>query len=217
MKHKSHFRGLGVVFIVALLLVAPRLFAQDAGRAWALKAGVGGIFTGHISGEAEVFLKGRVSIAVRGALIKPNLDSLRGPAEGFFIKAGPKFYFSKEKAASLAGFAIKPEVVFSNWRNWDARGWALPGEVWEKSLGLIASLSYGWQPFEHCLIEPHLGIGYVPTFEHGNYIGDQPPFAVIKESLIRLYPDEIKGGVHSHRPVVGDLSISVGLNFGIRF
>jgi hypothetical protein len=215
MKHKSHFQRLGVVFIAALLWVAPRLFAQDAGRAWALKAGVGGIFTGHISGEVEVFLKGRVSIAVRGALIRPTLDSLRSPAEGFFIKAGPKFYFSKEKAASLAGFAIKPEVVFSYWRNWNRRPYTV--KIWEYAIGAVGSISYGWKPFEHVLIEPHVGIGIVPTFEDVISIDDQPPFAQHKQPLWLLYRDEIKGGVHSHLPISNFVAISGGINIGIQF
>jgi hypothetical protein len=189
--------------------------AQGPGRPWALKAGAGGIFAGHVSGEVEVFLKGRVSIAVRGALIHPSLDSLRSPAEGFFVKAGPKFYLSKERASSLAGFAIKPELVFSHWRNWVGRPYTV--KVWENAVGAIGSLSYGWKPFDHVLIEPHFGIGIVPTFEDNIIRNDQPPFEEWKQPWYLLERNEINGGVHAQLPINRFVAISGGINFGIQF
>jgi hypothetical protein len=216
MKHKSYFWGLGVVFIASLLLVAPRLFAQDAGRAWALKAGAGGIFTGHISGEVEVFLKGRVSIAMRGALIRPNLDSLRGPAEGFFIKVGPKFYFSKEKAASLAGFAVKPEVVLQHWRDWTRELAGFSGPEWHHSLGLTCNLSYNLQFGNFCL-EPNVGIGYVPNFDSYTFVNDSPPYESIKRNWIHTPRVGEKPYNQSHLSIYGDLAMSGGLLLGVKF
>lgn len=208
---KWSFLGL----LVANMLIGLCVHAQDTGRSWALKAGTGGIFTGHISGEVEVFLKGRVSIAVRGALIHPNLDSVRSPAEGFFIKAGPKFYLSKERAAELGGFAIQAQGVFGYWRNWSGRPYTV--KVWENSVGAIASLSYGWQPFPHVLIEPHLGIGVAATFEDEILRKDQPPFEHIKQSWYRLSNEGINGGIHSYYPLGNLLAVSGGINVGVKF
>lgn len=217
MRQRSNIVALGMALFAFLIVMGSSAHGQDAGRSWALKSGVGGIFTGHIAGEVEVFLKGRVSIALRGALIYPNIDSLRSPAEGFFIKAGPKFYLSKEKASNLAGFAVKPEVVFSNWRNWDAKTYVVPTEVWENTLGVLVTMSYGWQPFEHVLIEPHFGLGYVPTFDQVNFQNDQEPFDVHKVRWQQSDQSESAAGIHDHLDVAGFLSISGGINIGIKF
>lgn len=215
MKQLPIYWWLAMVFLAFFLVAGPQAQAQDTGRSWAMKAGVGGIFTGHISGEVEVFLKGRVSIAVRGALIHPNIDSLRSPAEGFFIKAGPKFYLKKDNANSLKGFALQPQGVFSYWRNWSGRPYAV--KVSEYAVGVVGNLSYGWKPFEHVLIEPHFGVGIVPTFEDEITRNDQPPFEQTKQPWYLLEKDEIKGGVHSQLPLNKLVVISGGINVGIQF
>ncbi len=210
-------------FVPIIALIAfcfwgsPSAQAQETGRAWAIKSGVGGIFTGHITGEVEVFLKGRVSVALRGALIHPNLDSLRGPAEGFFLKAGPKFYLSKEKASNLAGFALKPELVFQHFRDWEKQR-GNPGDYWVNTLGLTCNLSYNLPIGNRFFLEPNIGIGYVPSFETYYFVNDVPPYEVTKQRWIHIdnrYGNSVYN--QSHVTIYGDLATSGGLLVGLKF
>jgi hypothetical protein len=216
MKQISRILGDGMALCAFLLLTALPTQAQDSGRSWSLKSGVGGIFTGHISGEVEVFLKGRVSIAVRGALIHPNIDSLRSPAEGFFLKAGPKFYLSKETAANLEGFALKPEIVFQHWRDWtrELAGWS--GPEWHHSLGLTCNLSYNLR-IGNFFLEPSVGFGFVPNFDSYTFVNDSPPYEVIERHWERYPRYGEKPYNQSHLSLYGDIAMTGGLLFGIQF
>jgi hypothetical protein len=205
-----------MALIAFSLLLGPSAKAQDTGRSWALKSGVGGIFTGHVAGEVEVFLKGRVSIAVRGALIHPNLDSARSPAEGFFIKAGPKFYLSKEKASSLAGFALKPELVFQHWRDWKRELAGFSGPEWHHSLGLTCNLSYNLN-IGNFFLEPSIGIGYVPNFDSYTFVNDAPPYDVIDRKWEHYPRYGEKPYNQSHLSIYGDIALNGGLLLGVKF
>lgn len=209
--------ALAMTLLLSLLLWAAKVQAQDTGRSWALKAGMGGIFTGHISGEVEVFLKGRVSIAVRGALIHPNIDSLRGPAEGFFMKAGPKFYLSKEKAADLGGFAVKPELVFGHLRDWKTNVVGVYGNRWVNHMGLICNLSYNLKIGDSFFLEPSLGVGYVAGFETYQAQNDSPPYDLLKVSMLHIDQYSRVLYNYSHLAPVGDIALSGGLMVGVKF
>ncbi len=216
MKQRSSIWGLAAAILVFFSMAWSPAQAQDTGRSWALKAGMGGIFTGHISGEVEVFLKGRVSIAVRGALIHPNIDSLRGPAEGFFIKAGPKFYLSKEKAADLSGFAVKPELLFGHQRDWETNLWGNFGNRWVNNMGATCNVSYNLRIGDSFFLEPNVGVGYVMGYETYVGVDDSPPFAAFKETLrIDRYTRVLYN--HSHLAPVGDIALSGGLMVGVKF
>jgi hypothetical protein len=216
MKLKSPYWGPMAAFVILLLLATPMAQAQDAGRAWALKSGVGGIFTGHVTGEVEVFLKGRVSVAVRGALIHPNIDSLRGPAEGYFFKAGPKFYLSKERASGLGGFALKPELLFGHLRDWKTNLWGNFGNRWVNTFGVLCNLSYNLRIGDSFFLEPSLGAGYVGGIETYVGIDDSPPYAAFKEKLrIDRYSNVLYN--HSYISPVSGMALSGGLMVGVKF
>ena len=206
-------RVLMVLWVLSMGAVA---LGQD-GRSWALKTGVGGIFTGHVGVEAEVYLGGRWSVALRGAVIRPNLDSLRSPGEGFFLKAGPKMYLSKEGAGALRGLYLKPELVFSHWRDWSSGGYVVNHESWENAVGGVVSVGYNLLLWDRLLVEPHIGFGYVPTLSNVNFYNDQPPYNVIKVRNELLAPDEVRGGVHSHLRLVGGLAVTGGIQVGVKF
>jgi hypothetical protein len=216
MKRKSGIWGLGMALFAFLLLTASPTKAQDTGRSWALKAGMGGIFTGHISGEVEVFLKGRVSIAVRGALIHPNIDSLRGPAEGFFFKVGPKFYLSKERASGLGGFALKPELLFGHLRDWKTNLWGNYGNRWVNTFGVLCNLSYNLRIGDSFFLEPSLGAGYVGGVETYVGVDDSPPYAAFKETLrIDRFSNVLYN--HSYISPVSGIALSGGVMVGVKF
>lgn len=199
-----------------LLLTWHVAHGQDGNRSWALKSGVGGIFTGHVTGEVEVFLKGRVSIAVRGALIHPNLDSARSPAEGFFIKAGPKFYLSRERASNLGGFALKPELLFQHWRDWTRELAGFSGPEWHHSLGVTVNLSYNLN-IGNFFLEPSIGGGYVPNFDSYTFVNDAPPYEVIERKWKHYPRHGEKPYNQSHVSIYGDIALNGGLLFGVKF
>jgi hypothetical protein len=64
MNQRSIIGVLGMALFAFLIVMGTSAQAQEAGRAWAIKSGVGGIFTGHITGEAGVFT--RVACAGKG-------------------------------------------------------------------------------------------------------------------------------------------------------
>lgn len=203
--------------LTLLLLTWHVAHGQGGNRSWALKGGVGGIFTGHITGEAEVFLKGRVSIALRGALIRPNLDSLRGPAEGFFLKAGPKFYLSSDKAANLEGFALKPELVYGRRRDWETSIWGAYGNRWVNTFGLLCNLSYTLRIGDSFILEPSIGAGWVSGFETYLVQNDSPPYEVLKVSMQHIDRFDAVPFNHSHLSLYGDIALSGGLLVGVKF
>ncbi len=217
MNRASRFCTPIIALIAFCFWGCPSAEAQATGRAWAIKSGVGGIFTGHVTGEVEIFLKGRVSLALRGALIHPNIDALRGPAEGFFLKAGPKFYLSKEKASDLVGFALKPELVFQHARDWQKQR-GNPGDYWVNSVGLTCNVSYNLPIGNRFFLEPHVGIGYVPSFETYYFVDDVRPYEVTKQRWIHIdnrYGNSVYN--QSHVTIYGDLAMSGGLLLGLKF
>lgn len=200
---------------VAIFLLPFSISFSQSNHPVALKAGLGSIFTEQISVEAELYLKGRTSVAVRLGIIQPSLDPDLPIAEGFFLKAGPRFYLSAENATQFKGFSLQPQAVLGYWKNVEPKAYVIDRS--QTTLGLIANLSYGWKPFEHVLIEPSIGLGFVATYESASVINDQPPFETIPQSWYLMNKDEINGGVHSHLPLTAALGLSGGLMVGIQF
>jgi hypothetical protein len=197
-------------------LLFGQLFAQKA-HPVTLKISPGDFLLQHVSAEMEWYAKGRISVCFKAAAIRPNFREQGWPAEGFFLKAGPKFYFKEENAVEAKGWALQGQAVFSYWRDWSPRGYAVLGKSWEYGLGMLGNLSYGWKPLPNLLIEPYFAMGVVPTFYDSVTSNDQPPFDQWKSTWYMLRKDEIRGPQSSHFRISGMIALSGGIHIGIQF
>ena len=209
------------MILAGLLPLATFVFGQ--GPRVALKSGVGGWIMGHTALEGELRIQERMSIGLRLGGIYGQVQT-EGPGRGmkpplftgFFIKAGPKFYLSPERAFGMGGFAIQGQAVFSYWHDWGYQGFGGPmGWRWEYGMGALAQFSYGLKLWDRVVIEPQAAIGWISTFDRSKGVGDQPPFDEFTTRLYRLDLDEIRGGRHSHLPLKSGFSVSAGIMLGV--
>ena len=165
-----------LLILAGLLPLATFVFGQ--GPRVALKSGVGGWIMGHTALEGELRIQERMSIGLRLGGIYGQVQT-EGPGRGmkpplftgFFIKAGPKFYLSPERAFGMGGFAIQGQAVFSYWHDWGYQGFGGPmGWRWEYGMGALAQFSYGLKLWDRVVIEPQAAIGWISTFGSGKAV-----------------------------------------------
>lgn len=202
----------------------PLVFCQQPTPAkWGIKTNLTGFLHNAYTLEVERSLGGNVSLAVRGGILfdafdKEKRSRMEGTKmEGYFFKIGTKIYLSKEEVPSQSGFAIKPEILFTHWRDWDHPVRFNYGFRWERSFGGMVNISYSKRIIGPLVIEPFAGVGYVPTWEKVQFISDVEPFSVIQTDWTRVNPGPERYSYFSHFNLGTNIAVSGGVLIGVTF
>lgn len=204
--------------LLFLLATAATSSAQKVRSAWSFKTGLFGAVNDNLTFELERSIGERFSLSVRLGLSDPDFRRDEPTFDGFFLKAGPKFYLTWRRAPQT-GLFVKPTFLYNRWRNWPLEKGGRFYEVYETSLGLIVEGGWSISFLERLRIEPILGFGVAPTWDSFKSLNDTAPFEELVTTWEMAEPGDIDGPPYSHLPLQSSLRLafSVGLNMGIVF
>jgi hypothetical protein len=213
---KRYILFLSFLFPVLLFAQEPDAVAKN----WTFKTDLLNPIFNSASLEVERRIAEKVTMGVRVGITggRPVFEEFKGNLWGFYAKVGPKFYLNSEKAGSLAGFAIQPQLMYSYYHDWDANLYGNKGARWENSIGLLVQGSYVFALGETFRLEPMIGIGYAPTFYDEVWPNDgsgEPSdyeYHWLKEDW-----EYVEQPSRTHIPLPLDIAVSVGLQIGITF
>ena len=106
--------------------------------------------------------------------------------------------------------------MFQHWRDWDRELSGFSGPEWHHSLGVTCNLSYNLL-FGNFFLEPSVGIGYVPNFDSYTFVNDSPPYEVTEHRWVHYARYGEKPYNQSHLSIYGDVALTGGLLFGVKF
>lgn len=200
-------------FAFALLVFAGSVSAQSKLN---FKVGVGSVFMGHVAGELEFKPWNQTTICLKAGLINPNWENGRKPGDGYFLKAGPKFYLNEEKAPEMNGIWLKPELMFGHFRDWETNVRGNFGNRWVNSFGLFANAGYHLSLGARVFLEGSIALGLVQQYEKTIMYNDQPPFEAFESSYDRVFANEQTFYENSQVSILGPFSASGSLMLGIK-
>lgn len=211
-----------VIFLFALAFLSFRasLLSQSVyERPWQIKTNLTGFLSNALSFEAERSIGQQYALTFQAGA---NVNLLDLPAEnrfeGYFFRLGAKRYLSPQTGKAYpTGFALRAELIYSHWRDWYTNLRGNFGNRWENSAGALLSASYGFPIGKRGILEPFLGIGYVPTWESFTVDNGEPPFGPVEYKGIKVQQEQRRFSYFSHFSVLGDLVISGGLSLGFTF
>ncbi|MEM6268284.1 MAG: DUF3575 domain-containing protein [Bacteroidota bacterium] len=193
--------------------------AQTSGEPWQIKTNLTGFLSDALSLEVERSLGPHLAVTLQGGAIINLLELPESNRwEGFFLRAGAKWYLlQKARPVPHTGLAVKLEMHYSYWQDWYTNLRGNFGNRWENSLGGIATVSYTQTLGRAMVLEPFVGIGYIPVWESYRSANDIAPFNTVAVNWSLVPSVARRSNYFSHFTLSGDLVVSAGLSFGFRF
>lgn len=133
----------------------------------------------HIAFGYEQVIKNQISLTGEISIIGPGLTTDERASKGFFLKAGPKFYFSPDwmmdgmyRFNDMQGAYFQPQIVityFNSVDSYDSWFYQSPA-VKTNTLGYALLLNFGkqWVLAHAISLDLHFGVGYGGNSYSGN-------------------------------------------------